>query len=86
MTASMVSFSALGCAGVVSAFPGLLELGPDVLKLLAAEAARTFRNQSCSDSRGSPAYLETDVDRNVALYEEFGFKVMGRRISQLRRL
>lgn len=30
-----------------------------------------------ADSQGSPAYLETDVDRNVALYERFGFKVIG---------
>jgi len=28
------------------------------------------------DERGSPAYLETDVDRNVALYQTFGFKVI----------
>ena len=28
------------------------------------------------DEQGSPAYLETDVDRNVALYEKFGFKVI----------
>jgi ribosomal protein S18 acetylase RimI-like enzyme len=30
------------------------------------------------DEQGSPAYLETDVDRNVALYEKFGFKVIAR--------
>jgi ribosomal protein S18 acetylase RimI-like enzyme len=30
-----------------------------------------------ADAQGSPAYLETDVDRNVALYEKFGFKVIG---------
>src|SRR4029453_1719673 len=29
-----------------------------------------------ADARGTPAYLETDVDRNVALYERFGFKVI----------
>ncbi len=29
-----------------------------------------------ADAQGSPAYLETDVDRNVALYEKFGFKVI----------
>jgi ribosomal protein S18 acetylase RimI-like enzyme len=28
------------------------------------------------DERGSPAYLETDVDRNVGLYETFGFRVI----------
>jgi len=28
------------------------------------------------DGQGSTAYLETDVDRNVALYEKFGFKVI----------
>jgi ribosomal protein S18 acetylase RimI-like enzyme len=28
------------------------------------------------DGQGSAAYLETDVDRNVALYEKFGFKVI----------
>ena len=30
-----------------------------------------------ADAQASPAYLETDVDRNVALYEKFGFKVIG---------
>jgi ribosomal protein S18 acetylase RimI-like enzyme len=30
------------------------------------------------DGNGSPAYLETDVERNVALYEKFGFKVVAR--------
>jgi ribosomal protein S18 acetylase RimI-like enzyme len=30
-----------------------------------------------ADEQGLPAYLETDVDRNVALYEKFGFKVIG---------
>jgi len=30
------------------------------------------------DEQGSPAFLETDVDRNVELYEEFGFTVTGR--------
>jgi ribosomal protein S18 acetylase RimI-like enzyme len=30
------------------------------------------------DEQGSPAYLETDVDRNVALYEAFGFRVIAR--------
>lgn len=30
-----------------------------------------------ADEQGSPAYLETDVDRNVALYERFGFKIVG---------
>jgi ribosomal protein S18 acetylase RimI-like enzyme len=29
-----------------------------------------------ADAQGSPAYLETDVDGNVALYEKFGFKVI----------
>jgi ribosomal protein S18 acetylase RimI-like enzyme len=29
-----------------------------------------------ADAQDSPAYLETDVDRNVALYEKFGFKVI----------
>jgi ribosomal protein S18 acetylase RimI-like enzyme len=28
------------------------------------------------DGQGAAAYLETDVDRNVALYEQFGFKVI----------
>lgn len=28
------------------------------------------------DDQKSPAYLETDVDRNVALYQTFGFKVI----------
>ena len=28
------------------------------------------------DEQRSPAYLETDVDRNVVLYEKFGFKVI----------
>jgi ribosomal protein S18 acetylase RimI-like enzyme len=28
------------------------------------------------DKQGLPAYLETDVDRNVQLYEKFGFKVI----------
>jgi ribosomal protein S18 acetylase RimI-like enzyme len=30
------------------------------------------------DEQGLPAYLETDVDRNVALYEQFGFRVIAR--------
>jgi len=30
-----------------------------------------------ADEDGLPAYLETDVDRNVALYEKFGFHVIG---------
>jgi ribosomal protein S18 acetylase RimI-like enzyme len=30
------------------------------------------------DEQDSPAFLETDVDRNVALYETFGFAVTGR--------
>ena len=29
-----------------------------------------------ADAQSTPAYLETDVDRNVALYERFGFKVI----------
>lgn len=29
-----------------------------------------------ADAQASAAYLETDVDRNVALYEQFGFKVI----------
>jgi ribosomal protein S18 acetylase RimI-like enzyme len=29
------------------------------------------------DEDGSMAYLETDVDRNVSLYEKFGFQVVG---------
>ena len=28
------------------------------------------------DEQRLPAYLETDVDRNVELYEKFGFKVI----------
>jgi len=28
------------------------------------------------DEQSSPAYLETDVDRNVVLYEKFGFGVI----------
>jgi hypothetical protein len=28
------------------------------------------------DQQGSPAYLETDVDRNVVLYDKFGFVVV----------
>lgn len=28
------------------------------------------------DEQNSPAYLETDVDKNVLLYERFGFKVV----------
>ena len=30
------------------------------------------------DDHGLPAFLETDVDRNVALYESFGFEVTSR--------
>ncbi len=30
------------------------------------------------DEQGSPAFLETDVDRNVVLYERFGFTVTSR--------
>jgi ribosomal protein S18 acetylase RimI-like enzyme len=30
------------------------------------------------DQQGSPAFLETDVDRNVRLYEQFGFTVTAR--------
>ena len=30
------------------------------------------------DDQGLPAYLETDVDRNVPLYQKFGFKVVDR--------
>jgi ribosomal protein S18 acetylase RimI-like enzyme len=30
------------------------------------------------DAQASPAYSETDVDRNVALYAKFGFKVIAR--------
>jgi len=30
------------------------------------------------DAAGLPAYLETDVDRNVPLYERFGFKIIAR--------
>jgi hypothetical protein len=29
------------------------------------------------DQQRSPAYLETDVGRNVVLYEKFGFAVIG---------
>lgn len=29
-----------------------------------------------ADDQACAAYLETDVDRNVALYERFGFKVI----------
>jgi hypothetical protein len=28
------------------------------------------------DRQGSPAFLETDVDRNVLLYEKFGLRVI----------
>ena len=31
-----------------------------------------------ADEQGLPSYLETDVDRNVALYEKFGFRVIAR--------
>ena len=31
-----------------------------------------------ADEQALPAYLETDVDRNVTLYEKFGFKVVAR--------
>jgi ribosomal protein S18 acetylase RimI-like enzyme len=31
-----------------------------------------------ADEQSLPSYLETDLDRNVALYEKFGFKVMAR--------
>ena len=35
-----------------------------------------------ADAQGAPAYLETDLDSNVALYEQFGFKVIAQeRIS-----
>jgi len=30
------------------------------------------------DEQGMPAYLEADVDRNIALYKKFGFKVIAR--------
>jgi ribosomal protein S18 acetylase RimI-like enzyme len=30
------------------------------------------------DEQGLPGFLETDVDRNVALYEQFGFTVIAR--------
>jgi ribosomal protein S18 acetylase RimI-like enzyme len=30
------------------------------------------------DEQGAPAFLETDVDRNVVLYQAFGFTVTGR--------
>ena len=30
-----------------------------------------------ADEQALPAYLETDVDRNVTLYEKFGFKFFG---------
>ena len=30
------------------------------------------------DEQGSPAFLETDVDRNVVLYQRFGFSVTSR--------
>src|SRR5262249_10541678 len=33
---------------------------------------------STVDAQRLPAYLETDVDRNVKLYEKFGFEVIGR--------
>jgi ribosomal protein S18 acetylase RimI-like enzyme len=33
---------------------------------------------STVDDHGSAAFLETDVDRNVTLYEKFGFNVMSR--------
>jgi ribosomal protein S18 acetylase RimI-like enzyme len=28
------------------------------------------------DEKGEPAFLETDVDRNVILYQQFGFRVI----------
>jgi ribosomal protein S18 acetylase RimI-like enzyme len=31
-----------------------------------------------ADEQSLPSYLETDVDRNVALYEKFGFRVIAR--------
>lgn len=31
-----------------------------------------------ADREGTPAFLETDVDRNVVLYERFGFRVIAR--------
>jgi GNAT superfamily N-acetyltransferase len=30
-----------------------------------------------ADEQGMPVFLETDVDKNVALDEKFGFKVVG---------
>ena len=30
------------------------------------------------DEEGSPAFLETDVGRNVTLYETFGFQITNR--------
>jgi GNAT superfamily N-acetyltransferase len=32
------------------------------------------------DDAGAMAYLETDVDRNVVLYEKFGFEVIGQEV------
>ena len=44
MTASIVFLSALGCAGDLGAFlPGLFELGPNLLKLLTAQAGPHLR-------------------------------------------
>ena len=31
-----------------------------------------------ADEQGCPAFLETDVDNNVALYQKFGFTVIAR--------
>lgn len=44
--------------------------GRGVGKALLASFLKTVDEQS------SPGYLETDVDRNVTLYEKFGFKVI----------
>ena len=30
------------------------------------------------DEQATPAFLETDVDRNVKLYEQFGFQVIAK--------
>jgi ribosomal protein S18 acetylase RimI-like enzyme len=48
------------------------EQGRGIGKALLRAFLTTF------DEQGSPAFLETDVDRNVRLYEEFGFTVTGR--------
>ncbi len=54
----------LGPIGVLPEFQGS-GIGSRLLERFCLEA----------DACGSPAYLETDLDRNVRLYEKFGFKL-----------